>query len=284
MKHLVRIGGAAASIALAVVLVSAIASTVAASSAQSSRSLPVITITMNKTSITVAGTLQSGAVDIRSTTTNEASGSPVLVRLNPGVTADQAFAFVASPAAQDPNNVSRLGSIVFDADAPQGTSDVQTTLQPGNYIAIDVAGNNPATQPHTAFTIAAAAQPVALPAAQATIKAIDFRFQGATRLHDGELVRFENRGFLVHMIDAVGVKNVATAKRVMSLLRAGKDTQAQRLASGFVGFMGPVSSGALQQLVVTAKPGVYVLVCFMATQDGREHTQLGMLRMIHITK
>ena len=35
---------------------------------------------------------------------------------------------------------------------------------------------------------------------------------------------------------------------------------------------------------VQAKPGIYVLACFMDTQDGREHTRLGMLRTIRIAK
>jgi hypothetical protein len=35
---------------------------------------------------------------------------------------------------------------------------------------------------------------------------------------------------------------------------------------------------------VTARPGIYVLVCFMDTQDHREHTRLGMERTIQIVK
>jgi hypothetical protein len=54
-------------------------------------------------------------------------------------------------------------------------------------------------------------------------------------LHDGELVRFENEGFLV-------------------------------------------------QETITAKPGIYVEVCFMDVQDARSHSQLGMERIIKIVK
>jgi hypothetical protein len=35
--------------------------------------------------------------------------------------------------------------------------------------------------------------------------------------------------------------------------------------------------------VVRVRPGYWVLACFQATQDGREHTRLGMERVIHIT-
>ena len=279
MKRLVRF----TSIAVAVALVGAIVAAMAASSAPGSSSLPTITIAMDKTSITVGGALESGAVDVRSTTTIESWGGPALFRLDPGVSAADALAVLAAGNG-DPNIVGQVGAIVFNASAPQGTSDVQTTLQPGDYIAVDTAGNDPAQWPTTAFTIAPAADPAALPAAQATIRAIDFGFRGATALHNGQLVRIANRGFLAHEVVGIGVKNVATAKRVMALLRAGEVNKAESLASGFVAFMNPASHGAVQQFVVDAKPGVYVLACGMQTQDHRWYTQLGMERMIHITR
>ena len=86
------------------------------------------------------------------------------------------------------------------------------------------------------------------------------------------------------MVDWIRVSNLATADRVKALLRAGKDSRAARLASGLGTFADPLSPGGLQQLVVHQRPGVYVLACFMTTQDGREHTQLGMLRTIRIAK
>ena len=66
--------------------------------------------------------------------------------------------------------------------------------------------------------------------------------------------------------------------------KAGKDSKAQKLATGFASFMGPASHGAVQQLTLSAKPGIYVLACFMDTQDHREHVQLGMLKTIRIAK
>lgn len=49
-----------------------------------------------------------------------------------------------------------------------------------------------------------------------------------------------------------------------------------------VSLLGPASPGALQQEVLHAKPGYYIEACFMDTLDGREHTQLGMLRLIRV--
>ena len=267
---------------LAAVVAAAVALTTAAmSAADTPAALPTLSLSLTGTSLTVGSTVQSGAVNVTSTTTAR-DAEPTLVRLNPGVTADQLLAVVAH--IQDPNDVAAYGSIVFDADAPHGTSSVQTLLAPGDYVALDTEGDNPAKWPHAAFTVAAAAQPATLPAAKASVHTIEFGFKSPRTLHAGTVVRFQNDGFLVHMIDAIKVRNTSDAKKVTALLKAGKDSKAEKLATGFASFMGPASHGAVQQLTVNAKPGIYVLACFMETQDHREHVQLGMLKTIRIVK
>ena len=70
------------------------------------------------------------------------------------------------------------------------------------------------------FTLAAGgAAALALPAPQATERTIEFGFKGPKTLHDGELVRFENEGFVVHMDIAFPVKNMKAAKKAVKLLR-----------------------------------------------------------------
>jgi len=194
------------------------------------------------------------------------------------------FAFLNSPAASDPNSVNRFGSIAFSAQVDKGTSHVLTILQPGNYLALDTSGDNPAKFPHTSFTVLQTSQPATLPAPKATIKAIDFAFRGPRTLHDGEVVRFENDGFVVHMITAVEAKNKKDAAEIVKLLRAGKDKKVMRLSVGGTSFQNPVSTGAVQQMAVNAKPGYWVLACFMDTQDGREHTRIGMERILRIVR
>jgi hypothetical protein len=106
--------------------------------------------------------------------------------------------------------------------------------------------------------------------------------RGPGTLHDGQLVRFANHGWLVHMIVAARAPSAAVAGQIAQLLKAGKDNQAQHLADNFATFAGPLSHGASQQLVLNVQPGFWVVACFMDTQDGREHTQLGMERVIQI--
>src|SRR5579859_1511372 len=244
--------------------------------------LPRVTVTMNGKSIHVGGTLQSGGVRIVSHVSGEQQGSPAFVRLNPGVTPGQFFAALAHSGG-DPNAVSTVGAFVVDAQANPGLSNVEAWLLPGQYVALDTSGNNPAKWPATTFTISPAASPAALPAPGATITAIDFGFRGPGTLHDGKLVRFANQGWLVHMIIGARGSSLAAANQIARLLREGKDRQAQGLADGFYSFAGPLSHGGAQQLVLNVQPGYWVLACFMNTQDGREHTQIGMVRVIHIT-
>jgi hypothetical protein len=105
------------------------------------------------------------------------------------------------------------------------------------------------------FKVLASKAPAALPAPAAVERTIEFGFKGPKTLHDGELVAFENEGFLVHMDLAFPVKSMKAAKTAV------RDLQ-----------------------TITAKPGIYVQVCFMQTQDGRDHTRLGMERIIKITR
>jgi hypothetical protein len=247
--------------------------------------LPTVTVSVTASSITVGGALQSGGVNVVSTATGVKERSVVLILLKPGVSAAEAFAFSTSKETKDLNNVSRLGSIVFNAEAPVGhPSEVQTYLQPGIYIALAVGEEGP-PKGLTAFTVTASKAPVALPAPQATERSIEFGFLGPSVLKDGELVRFENEGFVVHMDVAFRAKSRKAAKELVGLLRAGKERGIGRLLAGSpAGFQGPVSAGAYQQEVITAKPGWYVQACFMDTQDRRSHTLLGMERIIKITK
>jgi hypothetical protein len=119
---------------------------------------------------------------------------------------------------------------------------------------------------------------------QARMSSIEFGFRGPGTLHNGDLVRFGNDGFVVHMIVAARGASLAGAQKIAKLLKEGKERQAQRLVTGFTTFFDILTHGAFQQQVIHVRPGFWVLACFMDTQDGREHTRLGMERVIHITR
>lgn len=250
-------------------------------------SLPTLNIALTGTTgVSVSGSEVSGAVNVVSTFSGKAPSGPNsngptwgLVRLNPGATAQQAVIAVASHHG-DPNALGPYGSLLADNSAGVPT---QTVLTPGNWVAVNLTGNgNPGL---ATFTVTQSSSPAALPNAAATETAIEFNFRGPKVLHDGTIVRAQNGGYLVHMVIGIGVKNPATGRAVMALLLAGKDGKAMKLASrNFLSLAGPISPGGMQQAVLNAKPGYYVEACFMDTQDGREHTQLGMMRLIRVVK
>jgi hypothetical protein len=249
-------------------------------------SLPTLTLTLNASSISVSGSTQSGGVNVDSIANGVKEASAILVRLNPGVKPAEVFAFLASKASQDPNNAAKYGSIVYDTEAaPSPGSEAQIDLQPGEYVALSAIGDKPPTA-HTSFTVTASSAAAALPAPAATIRAREFGFTGPRTLKDGELVRFENEGFLVHMDLAFPVRSKKAARKLTRAFLTGKgEKKAFKLVSGQpVDFHGPLSTGAFEQEVITAKPGWYVQVCFMDSQDGRQHTLLGMERIIKITR
>ena len=247
--------------------------------------LPTLTLTLTKTSITVGGSTQSGAVNIISTGTGVKEASAILFLLKPGDTVAEVEAALKGGAGKDPNVAMKYGSVVFDAEVTSGhTNEAQTNLVPGNYVALGGAGEG-GPKLKEPFTVTASKSPAVLPTPEATIRSIEFGFRGPTVLHDGELVRFENEGFLVHMDIAFPAKNKADAKKIVKDLLTGKEKGIEKLVSSEpFGFAGPISHEAFQQETITAKPGWYVQACFMETQDGRVHTRLGMERIIKIVK
>jgi hypothetical protein len=82
--------------------------------------------------------------------------------------------------------------------------------------------------------VTTAKSPATLPTPGATIRSIEFGFRGPTTLHDGELVGFEDEGFLVHMDIAFPVKSNKVAKQVVKLLLAGKEKGASAVPVGEV--------------------------------------------------
>jgi hypothetical protein len=254
--------------------------------ASGSPTLPTINVALaGKTGISVSGTEVSGAVKVVSTHTGKSQGAFALVRLNPNLppqtALQQGFQAVQSHHG-DPNALTATGSsLIASANAP-GT--IETVLQPGAYAALNVRGNGPSG--HAIFNVAKSKSAAALPAAKATQTAIEFGFRGPTTLQNGTMVRAQNGGYLVHMIDLLGVKSKADGKIAVAGLKAGKGQKFFRpLSNGvFVSLLDPASPGAVQQMVLNAKPGWYVEACFMDTQDGREHVQLGMERLVHVVK
>ena len=201
------------------------------SAADADGSLPTLTVALKGiTGVSVSGSEVSGAVSITATFTGKAPSGPNsngpsfgIVRLAPGVTIQQAAGAV-NASGGDLDALTPYARLFVSAAAP---ATVQTILTPGNYVALNDTGNG---QPGFApFTVTQSTSPAALPAAANTQTAIEFAFRGPSVLHDGTIVRSQNHGYLVHMIDLIRAPHESTAMQVMALLKAGEDDQAMQL-------------------------------------------------------
>ena len=282
MKRRLSLLAVAATVAATIGATGALA---AAGSAGSGSGLPTLKITVTGTKgISVSGSAVTGAIKVLTKVSGQppANGANVaIVRLYPGRTIAQAAGAVQAHHG-DINYLAPYGTLFYDASAPGATETVFPV--PGHYVALNVSGNGPGG--FASFTVTKSSSPAALPKAAATEKAIDFSFRGPTVLHHGTLVRTQNAGDEAHMVILVGARNKRAAHKLLAGLRAGKSQKSLRpyLTGQFVGLLGDASPGALQQAVLKIKPGYYAQVCFMNTQDGREHAQLGMARLVRVVK
>jgi hypothetical protein len=242
-------------------------------------------IVIERGSLSVSGSAESGATVIRTTA---AAGlrepAAVLVLLGPDVRAAELLAFLAADKARDADSIVQFGEIVLDAALkPGSSSEVQSSLAPGTYVALNAEGEHSRGWSHAVFTVSAAPEPATLPAAAALERTIDFAFKGPRTLSDGELVRFENEGFLAHIDEALPTRGRRSAQRLAHDLLIGHEAAAERLVSAApVILAGPLSAGALQQSRIAAPPGWYVQSCMLEIQDGRSQAQLGMERVIRV--
>ena len=255
-----------------------------AASASAGPALPVVRIELNGTSIKAPRTVPSGGVRIVSTVTGKAHDRTVsIVRLDAGTSFATAFARLTAHRG-NPDYLLGYASLVFDVQANRGTSSADVILAAGRYVALDSTRGNPATWLRAPFTVVATSHELPLPTAAATVNMIDFAYRGAVTFREGELVRYENTGFVSHMAFGIEVPNIASAKKVTAALEAGNDRAAFTLARGEYAFAGVLSPGSEQEQPVATPAGIYVLACFMASQDGNEHTKLGMVETITVRR
>lgn len=271
---IIRIGAAAGAAA-------GVAALLAGSSLASSGT-PTLNIAVTPTTVRVSGAMSSGATEVVANVAGEKKDVPLLFRLNPGVSvaeveaAANATSAYATLDALEPYGRFVFGIGVFKGAASRG----EIALAPGTYA---VGENGPGQE---VFTVTAAAHPAPLPAPDATITAIDFGFRGTGRLHDGELVRFRNEGYLIHSFFIAQARNLADAEKLAALVRKEAPTNSlvRPYVTGVKAQFGPLSPGAGQDEIIDQPPGVYVMADLLNAEDGRLYTQLGMVRIFRIAR
>jgi hypothetical protein len=239
---------------------------------------PVINIVRTGKTLWVDGPLRSGGAEI----TGALHGQLILIRFDHSASRKPPAALTWTAA--DGDTLAGVAAIVLDVAARAGHISVQANLRPGEYEALNVTHGIRSRWPLSYFRVVQSGAAVSLPKPGASIEAIDFGFRGARLLHDGELVRFGNQGYLVHMISFYRARNRGDASRIAADLQHRRSARASRLAVLTGMFAGPLSHNQWQQQVISNHPGYYVLACALRTQSGRYETRLGMVQVIRIER
>ena len=194
--------------------------------------LPTLSVAVSPSTATVTGALESGAVNIVTSDTGLKEANVILVALKPGVTVAEAETFIKEGKVKgDPNNAAKIGSSwPTSKPTPARKAKLRPNSSPATTSCWTATGEGEAAL-RTNFAITAAKAPVALPAPQRR-SARSIGFRGPTTIHDGELVRFENEGFLVHMDIAVPVKNMKAARQLVKDMKTGNEKAAGKLSPG----------------------------------------------------
>lgn len=261
----------------------AVAGTGASLSSAQAPQLPELGFDITPNAVKVEGTPKIGSGFHRITLENKGRGEAalVLVKLKQGVTIE-AFG-KALGKLKNPDDVQKYGQAVA-SNFWMGPGEYVTTIQltAADYVFVDMT-KKPAAR--LSFTASAEGMDggVPLPAPDAEVKLLDYRFSMPSTLKAGkQTIRTANQGRFMHHALVMPLKKGVNEKRVIKDLKAGKEP---RYAVG-----GPpsalvemVSPKATNDVEVDLKKGKYLFVCFLQNSSkSRPHSMLGMEKIVTV--
>jgi hypothetical protein len=206
---------------------------------------------------------------------------PVVLEALKTVFADPEAPGAAAAAAQGMRTIN--GIATFYGGGGKGTT-LQVGLPAGNYSVVGVpSAVFGLTKPAT-FTVAGERRAGALPATQATVRAVgpvgDNRW---TFRQSGEPVtwlRFANASKEIHFLDMAGVKPGTTTADVRKALSSPAEP---KFFTGNGLVIEVVSPGVVVAVKGPVAPGGYLLTCFVPSEsDGMPHALMGMWKVITV--
>jgi hypothetical protein len=264
-------------VACGAVLALAVAATVAAAQAP----VPTVAVSASASAVTVGGEVPAGPV--RMEFTKSGGGPPIsayVATLRAGVTPEQ----LQQTLSQDAD--AALGLVFLEAAASLPTAGatraVTFDVRPNVVYAI-VAIPEQENAPQigfTTFTSGAAPSGATAPAADATVRMVDYGFRGAGTLPRGGTVRVVNAGSAFHFAFAVRIRPGVGNRQVARTLRRGSDRAFARAFqfNRSIELQGTISPGTTNTNEVTfPQGGRYALVCFFGG-----HNRLGMYRVVRV--
>lgn len=113
------------------------------------------------------------------------------------------------------------------------------------------------------------------------VTAVDYAFQvGSTTVPAGETeITLTNDGKEEHELTMVGIKE--DAPPLDELVKMSDDEVSKYFATQPFGIQ-PIEPGASESTTEDLKPGLYAMVCFVETKDGKPHVALGMFNSLTV--
>jgi hypothetical protein len=242
---------------------------------------PTVTVTVSESSLAVgaSGPLAAGPTRFDAVSSDQRAAEIAIGALRPGVTLD-AFTAALRSNPDDAIEMSHIDGGVSLAPG-QASRAVTLNLRPSStYVAINLAGENPADWEVVSFTTSDQANGASAPQADARVGIFDLRFRGAKRLPRNGVVRFENNGWAPHFAVAAPLRRKAKQRAVARALLRNAERPLGRLVDfrNSLEAQSLITRGAVNYNELRfPKRGRYVLVCFF---EG--HNTQGMFRFVRV--
>ena len=172
-----------------------------------------------------------------------------------------------------------------NAAPPGGTAEATVDLAPGEYTLLCVIPSTDG-QPHVAkgmarrLIVTPGASTAAMPAADVTIRLVDYGFELSTPLTAGRhTLRIEDAGPQMHELVFVKLEPGKTIQDAAAWLEKPEGPPPGALIHG----VAPMTTGMANVVTVDLTPGEYGMICFVPdTKDGKPHIAHGMIKQITV--
>jgi hypothetical protein len=230
--------------------------------AQPSRLAIELSGSAKKPTVTVPDSVEGGVVEIRFSSSVPGEHSAQLVGAKEGHTPQEALA--AASAWADKGKALPDWVIVAGGtgDVKRGESTTVTQeLQPGSYLAVDLASNQTAE-----FEVTGGGGGGEVAAEGGTITATEYAFESEGLTAGRNTVLFDNAGKEPHFIAAIGLKEGATIEQARRFFETEKGRPPLDESRSFSTAV--IEGGAKQSLELALDAGRYALICFVPDRKG----------------
>lgn len=210
----------------------------------------------------------------------EAEYSPLIARLNEGVTMDD---FNEALGVDDGFGAVFLVTLYGGTGImPDENVHITYRFEPGDYMLLELSDTGPGdVKP---FTVVESDEGHSEdPVADVTLTMVDFAFGVPTVMASGELLwNFENTGEQWHEAAIFSVPEGTTREDILASFEAGEESNDDEFGQVF--FWAPISAGAEAWISIDLEPGTYAILCFLPdlTGDFSPHIAHGMVQVFTV--